>query len=115
MRPREKILGTYKFSQIKGVRLSKVRSLILRRRLQILVHSCLYYRLDTSLIPDKLWQTWSQELVELQNKYPQIAERVQYHKAFKDFDGNTGYHLPITNPEIMEKALQLKRVNHLQK
>ena len=36
-----------------------------------------------------------------------MAERVDYHSYFKDFDGSTGYHLPIGNPEILRKAHQL--------
>lgn len=106
---RPKIQGTHLFSSIRGVELDPIRSLILKRRLQVLVHSAIYYKLDTSLISDQQWQEWSQELIELQEEYPYISSRVQYYKDFKDFDGTSGYELPITNPEIMEKAMQLIR------
>lgn len=94
-----------------GFECSEIRSLITRRRLQILVHSCLYYGMDTSLIPDHMFDKWSQELVQLQNDYPEIAEKCDYAKAFKDFDGSTGFDLPHHNLEIVNKARQLKQLS----
>lgn len=100
------ILGTAHLSAVGG-EADPIRTLILRRRLQILIHSYLYYRLDESLITDEQWQTWADELVALQKKHPLICERVDYHDGFEDFDGSTGYHLPYTNPEIASKAHQI--------
>lgn len=90
-----------------GVETDEVRALIQRRRLQVLVHSCLYYKLATSLVSDQQWQAWADELVELQEKYPLICERVDYHEEFKDFDGSTGFHLPFGGMEVLNKAYQL--------
>ena len=103
------IRGTYYLTQA-GVEANGVRSLILRRRLQILVHSCIYYELNDNIIPDSTWSAWAEELAKLQKQYPKIAERVDYAKEFKDFDGSTGFHLPTRNPEIMAKARYLLKI-----
>lgn len=105
-----KIRGTHNLTQV-GVEADEIRSFILRRRLQILVHSCIYYELDSNLVSDETWSTWAQELVKLQKKYPQIAERVDYAKEFKDFDGSTGFNLPTRNPEVMSKARYLLKLH----
>lgn len=67
---------------------------IQQRRLQILVHSYIYYQLDDNIIDDNTWSKWSKELVILQQTYPQIAKTVVYDEAFSDFDASTGYNLP---------------------
>lgn len=94
---------------IKGPKfeVTEERGLIQRRRLQILIHSWLYYKMDISLVSDQTFDSWANELVDLQAKFPLIAERVMYHKEFKTFDGSTGYDLPYSNPEIERKGLQL--------
>lgn len=101
-----RIRGSYYLSLV-GAEADEIRSLIQRRRLQILVHSCIYYDFDNNLVSDKTWERWAQELVKLQRGYPRVAERVDYHEAFKDFDGSTGFDLPHRNPEITRKAQQL--------
>lgn len=107
---RTQIRGTYYLTQA-GAKANEVRSLILRRRLQILVHSCIYYELNDNIIPDSLWNSWAVELVKLQKQYPKISSRVDYHREFMDFDGNTGFGLPLKNPEIMNKAKYLLRIH----
>ena len=72
----------------------EVAELIKRRRLQILVHSYLYYELNTNIISDNQFNEWSKELVQLQHKYPNIASQVEYAKEFSNFDGHTGFDLP---------------------
>ena len=104
------IRGTYYLSKA-GVEADEVRELIQRRRLQILIHSCIYYKLATSLVSDSQWQQWANELVELQKQYPSICKRVDYHEAFEGFDGTTGFHLPFGEDEILAKALQLLSYN----
>ena len=104
-----RIRGTYYLTQA-GVEADEVRSLILRRRLQVLVHSCIYYELNENIVADSTWSAWAEELTELQKKYPKIADRVDYAKEFKGFDGSTGFHLPTRNPEIMAKARYLLKI-----
>ena len=100
------IRGTYYLTEA-GVEADEVRTLILRRRLQVLVHSCLYYVFNENLLSDSTWSAWARELVELQRKYPSIAARVDYAKEFQDFDASTGFQLPTRNFEIMAKAQYL--------
>lgn len=88
----------------RGIECNDIRNIITRRRIQILVHSCLYYDMDEPIIQDHVFDQWSQELVILQNKYPDIAKHCDYAKAFSDFDGSTGFDLPHHNLEIVNKA-----------
>ena len=46
--------------------------LIKRRRLQMLIHSCLYYELDTELISDAQFDTWALELATLLKENPGV-------------------------------------------
>lgn len=103
------IRGTYYLTEA-GVEADEIRALILRRRLQVLVHSCIYYVFNENIISDSTWGAWARELAELQEKYPSIAARVDYAKEFQDFDGSTGFHLPTRNLEIMAKAQYLLEI-----
>lgn len=38
----------------------KTEELIKRRRLQILIHSCIYYYLDSNLISDQQFDQWGE-------------------------------------------------------
>lgn len=82
-----------------------IKSLIRRRRGQMLVHSFLYYKMDNPIISDDLWQMWADELTKLQTTYPKLCKIGYYDKEFADFDGTTGMHLPQT---IIEEGLAIK-------
>ena len=86
---------------------NQVAEFIHRRRRQILIHSCLYYRLNKNIISDTTFDLWCRELVEVQNDYPYISKKIIYSEAFKDFDGSTGMHLPLGDSWIRSKAIQL--------
>lgn len=77
---------------------------IQQRRLQILVHSHIYYVLDTNIVSDHTWMKWANELVELQKTYPGIAKTVIWNEAFEDFDGSTGCNLPLHDPWVVARA-----------
>ncbi|WP_017879713.1 DNA ligase LigA-related protein [Janthinobacterium sp. CG3] len=66
--------------------------LIRRRRTQMLIHSYAYYVLDTPMISDDVWQRWADELVALQGAHSR--KNGHYDRAFEDWDGSTGMHLP---------------------
>ena len=66
---------------------------IRQRRRQMLVHSFLYYELDSNIIDDHTWSMWGVELAELQKKYPKESAEVEYADLFKDWDGSSGAHL----------------------
>lgn len=84
---------------------------IQRLRYMILVHSCLYYKLHTNLVEDYQWDRWARELVALQNDYPQISNKVMLYDYFADFDGSTGFDLPIDEPWVIRIAQRLLNRN----
>ena len=90
----------------------EIRSLINRRRRQILVHSIIYYRLDDSLVSDSQWAKWAIELKQLQDKYPDIAAQCCYADAFRDFDPSTGYNLPLYDTNAVAIAQRLLEYKH---
>lgn len=63
---------------------------IQQRRLQMLIHSYIYYVLDDNIISDATWSRWAKELSQLQKKYPKTSKKVPYYKQFKNWDGSTG-------------------------
>lgn len=65
-----------------------VEEKIKQRRLQILVHSFIYYELNQNIISDDKWNRWAQELLKLQQDNPQII--TDYQEEFEDWDGSTG-------------------------
>lgn len=87
----------------------KILSLIERRRRQILVHSYIYYELDTNIIDDSTWSKWALELEELQKHYPEESASGVYFEDFKNFDHSTGAGLNYFKPEIMGAARMLLR------
>ena len=64
-----------------------------QRRAQMLIHSYLYYWVDTSCITDHKWQEWADELVELQEQNKGQPTGF-YDNAFEVWSGATGCHLP---------------------
>jgi hypothetical protein len=76
---------------------------IRQRRIQMLVHSYLYYALDENIVDDYKWQQWADELVELQKQKKAIGF---YDKAFSDWSGATGTHLPF-DPWVVQRAKKL--------
>lgn len=87
---------------------SPIAEKIKRRRLQLLVHSYIYYELDTNIISDETWDKWAKELVYLQQHYPNESRQVRYYELFKTFDGNTGFDLAKNaDIDIISKAYYL--------
>lgn len=89
----------------------EVKELINRRRRQILVHSVLYYRMDENLVSDWQYTQWTVELAELQKKYPDIAAKCVFAKEFSNFEGFSGFNLPLDDPWAVNKARQLLRLH----
>ena len=78
-----------------------------RRRLQITIHSCIYYRMNENIISDHQWAAWAKELVEAQERFPEAARKQLWAKDFADFDGSTGFNLPINEPGVVAVARRL--------
>ena len=87
----------------------RIAELIQQRRLQMLVHSCLYYEMNITKIDDATWDKWARELRTLQKDYPDIAKQVIWHDAFKDWDASTGAFLPLKDEWVVRKAQQLSK------
>lgn len=82
-----------------------------RRQRQILVHSFLYYQLNTNLISDHTFDSWSKELASLMMAHKELAEQTVYYDGFKEFDGSSGYDLPYSLPEIQSVGYRLLNYN----
>lgn len=82
----------------------EIAELIHRRRLQVWVHSVIYYVYNENLISDATWSKWASELENLQATYPDIAARVEYADVFKGFDHSTGSNLPTNVNSINRRA-----------
>ncbi len=85
----------------------KIAEKIQQRRYQMLIHSCIYYKLSESIVSDYQWSKWAVELKELQEQYPEIAEQVTLHEYFTDWDGSSGAFLPINLDWVIKKATLL--------
>lgn len=90
----KKPVDRYKYKECpEGLQLD-VYHKIRQRRLQMLVHSFLYYRMDSNIISDFDFDHWGKELFELQRDYPAENKACDLYREFKDWTGASGYHLP---------------------
>ena len=88
-----------------------VRELIQRRRLQLLIHSCIYYEYNESLVTDEQWKNWAVELEVLQKEYKAESELAPWADAFREFDHSTGFNLQTTDPWVMGTARWIFRIS----
>lgn len=84
---------------------------IQKLRLQMLIHSYIYYRMDDNIISDFQWSSWGVELARLQNEYPKIARKVSWANEFADWDGSSGAALPLDDPWVKGKAEQVMKIH----
>lgn len=80
---------------------------IQRLRLQLLVHSRMYYELNINIISDLEFDKLGKQLIELQTKYFEVANKIVFAEAFKDWDGNTGAFLPLKDKWVIDKCNKL--------
>lgn len=85
---------------------------IQQRRLQMLVHSYIYYVLDDNIIEDYTWSMWASELAKLQKQYPDISKRVMYYDKFSDWTGDSGAFLSFDEWTIRKANQLLKKINN---
>ena len=81
------------FDSIESKYVQPVKERIKQLRLNMLIHSYLYYHLDSPIISDDAWQRRADELAHLQDKHPRYIGC--YDNEFKDWTGSTGYFLPV--------------------
>lgn len=79
------------FDDEKPVYVQTLVEKIRQRRMQMIIHSYLYYELDKPVISDDKWQQWADELTALQEQQKEIGF---YDEVFADWNGSTGMHLP---------------------
>lgn len=84
--------------------------LIKRRRLQLSLHSTVYYVYNMNLISDSEYDRFSEELVKLQKYYPEVSKDAPLYEEFKDWDGSTGFHLSDRVKDVHHKALRMIRL-----
>lgn len=89
----------------------EIESLIRYRRLQVLIHSCIYYEMNESIVLDSTWSKWALELETLQKQYPKISKQMIYAEAFENFDHSTGCNLPLKDPWVVAKAKWLLNIS----
>lgn len=96
---------------IKSMTMEQVETLHLieRRRRQILVHSFIYYELNDNFISDSEFDRFCEELVALQEEFPELSKLGEEYNNFKDFDGSSGYDLLYRQPWIESVASGLQR------
>jgi NAD-dependent DNA ligase len=80
-----------------------------QRRRQLLVHSYLYYRQNTSAISDHQYDKFTQDLIKLQSEYPEIAEQGIYAEEFRGFSMGDSFALPLGEPYVQEMAMRFLR------
>lgn len=82
----------------------KIAERIQNLRYCMLIHSCIYYKLNDNIISDTKWNELAHELVTLQDNYPEISKKVTLYEYFTDWDGSTGAFLPLDLEWVMQKA-----------
>ncbi len=87
-----------------------VKALIEQRRRQIMVHSYIYYELNTNVISDEKWSLWAEELKELQDNFPEISNNAFYAREFEDFNPSSGYYLDYKQAWVEQTALKLLKL-----
>ena len=90
--------------------LQTIEEKIKQRRLQMLVHSYIYYELDKNIVSDAQWSRWAMELVKLQKENPIASKNAEYYEQFKDWDGSTGAFLQY-DKITKQRAERLLKIN----
>ena len=58
----------------------------------IIIHSILYYDLDTNVITDRQYDRMSKDLVAIMSEMPEDQlKQTDYYYCMYDYDGNTGF------------------------
>lgn len=94
--------------------LQTIEEKIKQRRLQMLVHSYIYYELDKNIIDDATWDKWAMELVKLQKENSLASKNVEYYEQFKEWDGSSGAFLKF-DKQTKQRAERLLKINEFKK
>ena len=92
----------------------KILDRIKQLRLSLLIHSVIYYRMFTNIISDYEFDMRAKELKKLQDEHPELSKRVpHYYKEFMDWNGCSGYDLPLGDPWACRKAKELLETHRM--
>lgn len=92
----------------------QIKELIKRRRNQILVHSYIYFRLFDNIISNETFDKWSNELIDMQTKYPDLSAEVELYDIFESFTSiGCSSMLPLDDEKLANRAQQLLRSHHV--
>lgn len=80
-----------------------------RRERQLLVHSFLYYQMDSNVIADSTFDLWSKEVYDVMQNEPELFLMSTYCKEFAEFDGSSGAYLPYSLPHVQQAGQKLLR------
>ena len=75
----------------------------------MLVHSCIYYTLNDSIVDDHTFDRWAIQLRKLQDRHG--TEIGYYDEEFEGWTGDTGFHLPIRDPLVVAKAQRILKLH----
>ena len=59
----------------------------------LMVQSTLYYKTDTQLVEDYVYDNNGKQLMEYMVKFQRSFRASRYHYVFSDFEGSTGFYL----------------------
>lgn len=77
----------------------------------IIVHSIIYYTMDTSVVPDSMFDENCNQLVQLMRDNSEELKQSRYYYCMYDFDGSTGMHLPSVLTQEDFEELNLKAMH----
>lgn len=91
--------------------MNDVAKLINSLRESFLVHSYLYYTLQSPICPDNLFDSRAKYLNRLQKEHPEVAEKCIYADYFSNFNPGTGMDAPVDDWVKEKAAERLKNKN----
>jgi hypothetical protein len=87
-----------------------ILELINRKERQILVHSYIYYEKNDNIWTDFKYDEVSKELATLIEEHPTVAKQAYWFHYFKEWDGSSGYDLPMDDPWVRTVGERVYRI-----
>lgn len=95
--------------QFEPMPLGTVQEEIKRLRLNVILHSCIYYEMNENIWDDITFDLKCKHLVDLLAKHPKVYSD-RFDKYFEGWDGSSGFHFPHRDPWVHGKAeMMVKR------
>ena len=96
--------------QFEPMPIGSVAEEIKRLRLNVILHSCIYYEMDENIWDDITFDLKCKRLVALLEEYPDVYSD-RFDEFFKDWDGSSGFHFPHRDPWVYGKAAMLVKLH----